>query len=39
MGRPSIIDARAVKRAGEVVETSAGGECVLMMRGMLDLKI
>jgi trans-2,3-dihydro-3-hydroxyanthranilate isomerase len=39
MGRPSIIDARAVKRAGEVVETSAGGECVLMMRGILDLKI
>lgn len=37
MGRPSILHARAVKRAGEVVQTSVGGRCVPVMRGEIDL--
>jgi trans-2,3-dihydro-3-hydroxyanthranilate isomerase len=37
MGRPSILKARAEKRAGAVMATFIGGSCVPMMRGTLDL--
>ncbi len=37
MGRPSVLEALAVKSAGEVTETFIGGTCVHVMRGVLDL--
>ncbi|MEW6642843.1 MAG: PhzF family phenazine biosynthesis protein [Pseudomonadota bacterium] len=37
MGRPSRLEARAVKRGGQVTETSIGGRCVPMMDGVLKL--
>ncbi|MGO4717130.1 PhzF family phenazine biosynthesis protein [Bradyrhizobium sp. 2TAF24] len=38
MGRPSRLEARAVKRSGDVVETSIGGHCVPVMSGVLTLR-
>lgn len=38
MGRPSVLEARAIKRSGEVVETLIGGPCVGVMRGALSLR-
>lgn len=35
MGRPSILDASAEKRAGTVVETRIGGRCVPVMSGVM----
>ena len=35
MGRPSLLEATAEKREGEVVAT-IGGKCVPVMRGTLD---
>jgi trans-2,3-dihydro-3-hydroxyanthranilate isomerase len=37
MGRPSMIDASAVKTGGMVTASYIGGTCVAMMRGVLDL--
>jgi trans-2,3-dihydro-3-hydroxyanthranilate isomerase len=37
MGRPSILDASAEKKAGRVVATYIGGRCVPMLSGTLDL--
>lgn len=37
MGRPSILDASAVKTGGIVTATYIGGTCVAMMRGVLNL--
>lgn len=37
MGRPSVLDARAVKRAGEVESAYIGGCCVMVSEGRLDL--
>jgi trans-2,3-dihydro-3-hydroxyanthranilate isomerase len=37
MGRPSVIDASAEKKAGRVVATYVGGRCVPVMRGTIDL--
>jgi trans-2,3-dihydro-3-hydroxyanthranilate isomerase len=37
MGRPSILDASAEKKAGAVVATHVGGGCVPMMRGTIEL--
>ena len=37
MGRPSLIEALAVKKAGAITATFVGGTCVSMMRGFLDL--
>ena len=37
MGRPSLLEASAEKRDGEVTRMSIGGRCVPMMRGTLDL--
>jgi trans-2,3-dihydro-3-hydroxyanthranilate isomerase len=37
MGRPSILDASAVKTDGIVTAAYIGGTCVAMMRGVLDL--
>ncbi len=37
MGRPSLLEAAAEKRNGEVTALSIGGRCVPMMRGMLEL--
>jgi trans-2,3-dihydro-3-hydroxyanthranilate isomerase len=38
MGRRSIMDAQAVKRDGMVTQTQIGGECVEIMRGVLNLR-
>jgi trans-2,3-dihydro-3-hydroxyanthranilate isomerase len=38
MGRPSIMDAQAIKQNGKVVQTLIGGECVEVMRGVLELR-
>ena len=38
MGRPSIMDAKAVKHDGEVTQTLIGGECVEVMRGVISLR-
>ena len=38
MGRPSIMDASAVKQDGKVTQTLIGGTCVEMMRGTLALR-
>jgi len=37
MGRPSILDASAVKTGGIVTATHIGGTCVAMMQGVLNL--
>ena len=37
MGRPSLLEASADKKAGEVTVMSIGGRCVPMMRGVLEL--
>jgi trans-2,3-dihydro-3-hydroxyanthranilate isomerase len=37
MGRPSILQAWAEKKAGKVVATKIGGRCVPMMNGTIDL--
>jgi trans-2,3-dihydro-3-hydroxyanthranilate isomerase len=37
LGRPSILDASAEKKAGIVTATHIGGRCVPMMSGMLDI--
>lgn len=37
MGRPSILEASAEKKAGKVVATYIGGRCVPMMSGVIDL--
>jgi trans-2,3-dihydro-3-hydroxyanthranilate isomerase len=37
MGRPSLLEASAEKRNGEITALSIGGCCVPMMRGMLTL--
>jgi trans-2,3-dihydro-3-hydroxyanthranilate isomerase len=37
MGRPSILEASAEKKAGQVTATYIGGRCVPMMRGTIDL--
>lgn len=37
MGRPSVLEARAVKQRDEVTETFIGGACVQVMHGMLAL--
>lgn len=38
MGRPSIMEAQAMKRNGNVTETLIGGSCVEVMRGVLSLR-
>ena len=37
MGRPSLLEASAEKRGGEITTLSIGGHCVPMMRGALEL--
>jgi trans-2,3-dihydro-3-hydroxyanthranilate isomerase len=37
MGRPSLLEAAAEKKAGRVTELRIGGRCVAMMRGVLEL--
>ncbi len=37
MGRPSILEALAEKKAGKVVATYIGGRCVPMLSGTIDL--
>ena len=37
MGRPSLLEAEADKRGGEVVETRIGGRCIPVMRGRIDI--
>jgi trans-2,3-dihydro-3-hydroxyanthranilate isomerase len=37
MGRPSLLDARAVKRRGDVHSTYIAGHCVRVMEGTIDL--
>jgi trans-2,3-dihydro-3-hydroxyanthranilate isomerase len=37
MGRPSVLEAMAEKRAGKVVATYIGGGCVSMLSGVIDL--
>jgi trans-2,3-dihydro-3-hydroxyanthranilate isomerase len=37
MGRPSLLDASAEKRAGRVVETRIGGTCVSVMTGTIEI--
>jgi trans-2,3-dihydro-3-hydroxyanthranilate isomerase len=37
MGRPSLLAASAEKKAGRVVATHIGGQCVAMMSGTLEL--
>jgi len=37
MGRPSLLEASAEKRAGQVTATYIGGRCVPMMKGTIDL--
>ncbi len=37
MGRPSILQASAEKKAGKVVATYIGGRCMPMMSGVIDL--
>ena len=37
MGRPSILEASAEKKAGKVTATHIGGRCVPMMKGTIDL--
>ena len=37
MGRPSLLEASAEKRAGKVVGMAIGGRCIPMMRGVLEV--
>jgi trans-2,3-dihydro-3-hydroxyanthranilate isomerase len=37
MGRPSLLDAVAVKRGGAVVETRIGGRCVSVLTGTIEI--
>lgn len=37
MGRPSILEGSAVKKAGRVIDTWIGGRCVPMLQGTIDL--
>ena len=37
MGRPSILEGAADKKAGRVVDTYIGGRCVPMLAGTIDL--
>jgi trans-2,3-dihydro-3-hydroxyanthranilate isomerase len=37
MGRPSILEASADKKAGQVAATHVGGRCVPVMSGVIDL--
>jgi len=37
MGRPSLLDASAEKRGGEVIETRIGGSCVAVMAGTITI--
>jgi len=37
MGRPSLLEGSAVKKAGRVVNTYIGGRCVPMLSGTIDL--
>ena len=37
MGRPSILEARTVKRGGQVIETCIGGDCVMVAEGVIEL--
>jgi trans-2,3-dihydro-3-hydroxyanthranilate isomerase len=37
MGRPSLLEADAEKRSGNIVSLSIGGRCVTMMRGTLEV--
>jgi trans-2,3-dihydro-3-hydroxyanthranilate isomerase len=37
MGRPSLLDGAAEKKAGRVVDTYIGGRCVPMLKGTIDL--
>ena len=37
MGRPSVLEASAEKKAGKVVATYIGGRCVPMLSGTIDL--
>jgi len=37
MGRPSILEASADKKAGQVTATHVGGRCVPVMTGVIDL--
>jgi len=37
MGRPSLLEASAEKRGGEIIGLSIGGRCVPMMRGVLEV--
>jgi len=37
MGRPSLLEADAEKRSGNIVSLSIGGHCVPMMRGTLEV--
>jgi trans-2,3-dihydro-3-hydroxyanthranilate isomerase len=37
MGRPSVLEASAEKKAGKVTATYIGGRCVPMMKGTIDL--
>jgi trans-2,3-dihydro-3-hydroxyanthranilate isomerase len=37
MGRPSVLEACAEKKAGVVTTTYIGGRCVQMMSGTLDI--
>jgi trans-2,3-dihydro-3-hydroxyanthranilate isomerase len=36
MGRPSLLDASAKKRGGNVIATQIGGRCVAVMKGTID---
>jgi trans-2,3-dihydro-3-hydroxyanthranilate isomerase len=37
MGRPSLLEASATKRAGDVIETRIGGRCVMVMTGTIEI--
>jgi trans-2,3-dihydro-3-hydroxyanthranilate isomerase len=37
MGRPSLLEASAEKRGGQVTETRLGGRCVTAMSGVIDI--
>ena len=37
MGRPSILEAAAEKKAGRVVATYIGGKCVPMLTGEIEV--
>jgi trans-2,3-dihydro-3-hydroxyanthranilate isomerase len=37
MGRPSVLEARAEKKAGEVIEVRIGGESVMVAEGWIEV--